>query len=165
MAQFLACVALLVADYDEAIDYYTRVLGFELVEDTPMGANKRWVVVTPGDGQTRFLLARAVTPEQAAAVGNQAGGRVFLFLQTDNFWADYSRMRERGVHFCEQPREESYATVVVFADLYGNRWDLLQPWRGRPPGMSRAAPRRTRRCPRFSATAFARRSGSEGTLP
>jgi len=123
----IAHVALVVRDYDEAIDWFTRVLGFRLVEDSPRGEGKRWVVVAPGNGGgTSLLLARAATPEQALRIGDQAGGRVFLFLQTDDFWTDYEVMRARGVRFEETPREEAYGTVAVFADLYGNRWDLLQ---------------------------------------
>jgi len=128
MPQSLALLSLLVADYDEAIDWYTRVAGLDLREDTPQGGDKRWVVVAPRDSRgSGLLLARAVTPEQLAAVGNQAGGRVFLFLSTDDFQSDYHRMKAAGVRFLEEPREEVYATVVVFEDLYGNRWDLLQP--------------------------------------
>lgn len=125
--QHIGAIALVVADYDPAIDWYTRVAGFELIKDTDMGGGKRWVVLAPpGSKETRLLLAKATSPEQQAAVGQQAGGRVFLFLQTDDFWRDYTRMRDAGARFCEEPREESYATVVVFEDLYGNRWDLLQ---------------------------------------
>lgn len=119
----LDTVALLVREYDEAIAYFTEKLGFELIEDTRIDDEKRWVVVSPGAG-TRILLARA-TGEQRARVGDQAGGRVFLFLRSDDFWSDYEKMRARGVHFCEQPRCETYGTVAVFEDLYGNRWDLL----------------------------------------
>ena len=107
--------------------YFTTVLGFELIEDTPLDGEKRWVLIAPPRSQgTRLLLARAVTTEQASRVGNQTGGRVFLFLQTDNFWRDYHAMKERGANFQEVPREESYGTVAVFQDIYGNRWDLLQ---------------------------------------
>src|ERR1043165_9173120 len=120
-------VALVVRDYDEAIDWFTRVLGFRLAEDSPRGEGKRWVVVAPADGGgTSLLLARAATPEQELRIGDQAGGRVFLFLQTDDFWTDYEVMRARGVRFEERPREEAYGIVAVFTDLYGNRWDLLQ---------------------------------------
>lgn len=128
MAQHLAHVALLVRDYDEAIKFYCDTLGFTLVTDTPLGEGKRWVLVAPtGQASCALLLAQADGTEQLAHVGNQAGGRVFLFLTTDDFWRDYHAWQARGVVFCEEPREESYATVVVFEDLYGNRWDLLQP--------------------------------------
>ena len=127
MAQEIGYVAVVVRDYDEALAYFTNVLGFELVEDTSLDREKRWVLVAPpGSHSTRLLLARAVTTEQASRVGNQTGGRVFLFLYTDNFWRDYHVMKERGVNFQEVPREESYGTVAVFKDIYGNRWDLLQ---------------------------------------
>jgi catechol 2,3-dioxygenase-like lactoylglutathione lyase family enzyme len=123
----LGAIALVVRDYDEAIAYFTDCLGFELVEDSPQGPDKRWVVVAPpGAQETRLLLARAVDPRQMQAVGNQSGGRVFLFLETEDFHASYEAMRTRGVRFCEAPREEAYGTVAVFEDLYGNRWDLLQ---------------------------------------
>jgi catechol 2,3-dioxygenase-like lactoylglutathione lyase family enzyme len=128
MPQHLGSVALIVRDYDEAKDYYTRGLGFDLIEDTPLGDGKRWVLVAPpGARETRLLLAKAASPEQAARIGNQAGGRVFLFLHTDDFWRDYHALRARGVAFRETPREEAYGMVAVFEDLYGNRWDLLQP--------------------------------------
>jgi len=128
MRQILGYVALLVRDYDEAIGFYVGKLGFELVEDTDLGGGVRWVLVAPpGSRETRMLLARAVTPEEQARVGDQTGGRVFLFLHTDNFRRDYDRMRGVGVVFCEEPREEVYGTVVVFEDLYGNKWDLLEP--------------------------------------
>ena len=127
MPQKLANVALIVRDYDEALAYFINVLGFELIEDTRLDAEKRWVLVAPPGSQgTRLLLARAATSEQASRVGNQTGGRVFLFLQTDDFWRDYRAMKERGVNFMESPREEPYATVAIFEDIYGNRWDLLQ---------------------------------------
>jgi len=125
--QHIAYVALVVRDYDEAKAYYRGVLGFELIEDTALADGKRWVLVTPpGSRETRLLLARAATPEQAKRVGDQTGGRVFLFLHTDNFWRDFRAMQEKGVKFCEQPRKESYGVVVVFEDLFGNRWDVLQ---------------------------------------
>jgi len=127
MAQRLSAIALVVRDYDEAIEYYTRILDFTLVEDTQLSPEKRWVLIAPaGSSQPQLLLARAANDEQATRIGNQAGGRVFLFLHTDDFWTDYQRMLERGVRFCETPREESYATVVVFEDLYGNRWDFIE---------------------------------------
>jgi catechol 2,3-dioxygenase-like lactoylglutathione lyase family enzyme len=130
MKQHLTAVSLLVRDYDEAIAYYTGVLGFTLVEDTALGDGKRWVVVAPpGAVETRLILARAMTPAEIAAIGRQGGGRVWLFLQTDDFQRDHRAYTVRGVNFCEAPREEAYGTVVVFEDLYGNRWDLLQPRR------------------------------------
>ena len=113
-------------DYDEAIAWFTEKLGFRLLEDTPMGS-KRWVrVAPPGDGGASLLLARAATPEQERHIGNQTGGRVFLFLETDDCRRDYAAWRARGVRFLEEPREESYGTVVVFEDLHGNKWDLVQ---------------------------------------
>lgn len=119
-------VAVVVRDYDEAIAYYTQVLGFELLQDLEQG-HKRWVLVKPrGAASCSILLARASDDAQAAFVGNQTGGRVFLFLHTDDFWADYAAMKAAGVRFVEVPRDEVYGTVVVFEDLYGNRWDLLQ---------------------------------------
>ena len=119
--------ALVVRDYDEAIEYYTRTLGFELLEDTVQSAGKRWVRVAPaGGGGTAILLARAANGEQKRAVGNQTGGRVFLFLETDDFWRDYRVMSDAGVAFVRPPSEQSYGTVAVFEDLYGNRWDLVQ---------------------------------------
>lgn len=128
MRQSLAHVSLIVRDYDEAIEWFTRILGFRLVEDTPLDGGKRWVVVAPPGGSgCSLLLARAASPAQEAAIGRQGGGRVFLFLHTDDFWRDYHAMRARGVTFTETPREEGYGTVVVFADLNGNRWDLVQP--------------------------------------
>jgi len=127
MTQSITRIALLVRDYDEAIAYYTGRLGFALIEDTPLGDGKRWVVVAPPGGTgSALLLARAATPEHAARVGDQTGGRVFLFLATDDFWRDYHVLRSRGVTFAEEPRREAYGTVAVFVDLYGNRWDLLQ---------------------------------------
>jgi catechol 2,3-dioxygenase-like lactoylglutathione lyase family enzyme len=128
MPQHLAHVTFLVRDYDEAIAFFAVALGFQLVEDTAMVDGKRWVVVAPpGSDGTSLLLARASTPEQAARVGDQTGGRVFLFLYTDDFQRDYDRMQSHGVRFAEQPRDEPYGTVVVFLDLYGNKWDLIQP--------------------------------------
>lgn len=127
MALSLAVVALVVTDYDEAIHFFTQRLGFALVEDAPVAPGKRWVTVRPAGGGTALLLARPATPEQMARVGDQTGGRVFLFLQTDDFWRDYAAFRDRGVRFAEEPREEPYGTIAVFLDLYGNRWDLVQP--------------------------------------
>jgi len=128
MPQRLALTALLVADYDEALGFYVGKAGFELVEDTDMGAGKRWVVVRPPGSDAGLLLARAVG-EQAARIGDQAGGRVFLFLETDDFDRDHARMAAAGVRFLEEPRREPYGTVAVFEDLYGTRWDLIQPVR------------------------------------
>nr|WP_298927093.1 VOC family protein [uncultured Allomuricauda sp.] len=124
--RYLANVTLVVKDYDEAIDFYTQKLGFRLIEDIDLGDGKRWVLVAPNDAQCNILLGKAVGAEQEAAIGNQTGGRVFLFLHTNNFWEDYNTMKEKGVIFKEEPRKESYGTVVVFEDLYGNLWDLLQ---------------------------------------
>jgi catechol 2,3-dioxygenase-like lactoylglutathione lyase family enzyme len=127
MRQHIGYVALLVRDYDEAIAYFTGKLGFALVEDTDLGNGKRWVLMAPpGSRETRILLAKAATPDQAQHVGDQTGGRVFLFLHTDDFWRDYEAYRAKGVLFREEPRAEPYGTVAVFEDLYGNRWDLLQ---------------------------------------
>jgi catechol 2,3-dioxygenase-like lactoylglutathione lyase family enzyme len=133
MTHTIVHVALVVRDYDEAIAFYTRTLGFTLVEDTYQPEqDKRWVVVAPaGSSGTTLLLARASTPEQAAFVGNQAGGRVFLFLATDDFWRDYTRLTNDGVRFIRPPNEAPYGTVAVFEDLYGNRWDLVQYRDGR----------------------------------
>jgi catechol 2,3-dioxygenase-like lactoylglutathione lyase family enzyme len=123
----IAMLALLVREYDEAVAFFAGVLGFTVMEDTPLGDGKRWVVVAPPGGHgARLLLARAVNPEQLAQVGHQAGGRVFLFLETDDFQGDYRRMVANGVRFAEAPRDEAYGRVVVFLDLYGNRWDLLE---------------------------------------
>ncbi len=128
MASHLSCVAVLVRDYDEAIAYYTGTLGFTLLEDRRLAPDKRWVrVAPPGARETSVLLARATTPPQLAAVGNQAGGRVWLFLHTDDFARDYAVFQARGVTFAEAPRHEDYGTVAVFTDLYGNRWDLIGP--------------------------------------
>ena len=127
MKRSIAAVALVVRDYDDAIAFFTSVLDFELVEDSPLGNGKRWVVVKPAGSGAALLLARAGTSEQAAHIGNQTGGRVFLFLHTDDFERDWRTMLERGVRFVEGPRLESYGKVGVFLDLYGNRWDLIQP--------------------------------------
>ena len=125
----LAMLSLLVRDYDEAIDFYTRVMRFELVEDTPLSPTKRWVVVSPGDGGgASLLLAKAATPEQQAAIGRQSGGRVFLFLHTDDLDGDVAHLRAHGVRFAEEmPRNETYGRVIVIHDLYGNKWDLIEP--------------------------------------
>ncbi len=127
MARHLALLSLLVRDYDEALSFYVGQLGFSLVEDSDMGGGKRWVVVSPGPGGSRFLLARAADEVQATMVGGQGGGRVWLFLHTDDFAGDHARMSAAGVRFLEEPRHEAYGSVAVFEDLYGNRWDLLQP--------------------------------------
>jgi catechol 2,3-dioxygenase-like lactoylglutathione lyase family enzyme len=125
--QTLGHVALVVRDYDEALAFFTHTLNFRVVEDTRLTENKRWVLVAPpGSHGTSLLLARAVTPEQASRIGNQTGGRVFLFLHTDDFWRDYNQMTARQVKFTRPPTEEPYGTVAVFEDLYGNQWDLLQ---------------------------------------
>lgn len=128
MKQSIVHVALVVRDYDEAIDFYTKTLHFTLVEDTYQPEqDKRWVVVAPpGSHGATLLLARASKPEQEAFVGNQTGGRVFLFLNTDDFWRDYNEMVDRGVNFVREPKTEPYGIVAVFEDLYGNLWDLLQ---------------------------------------
>jgi len=128
MKQTIGYVSLVVRDYDEAIKFYVETLDFVLIEDTLVESqNKRWVLVAPpGSAESRLLLARAVGQEQESRIGNQTGGRVFLFLHTDDFWRDFRRYRERGVVFVREPKEESYGTVAVFRDLYGNLWDLLQ---------------------------------------
>jgi len=127
MKQKIGSLALVVRDYDEALAFYTQKLRFDLLEDTDLGAGKRWVrIAPPGSTETSLLLAGADTPEQEKAIGNQTGGRVFLFLHTDDFWRDYHAMQAAGVNFLEQPREETYGTVVVFVDLYGNKWDLIE---------------------------------------
>ena len=123
----IAHLALLVRDYDEAKDWFTRQLGFVVLEDTPLSAEKRWVRVAPASGSTALLLARAKGEVQEAAVGVQGGGRVWLFLETDDFDRDYRTWKARGVQFLEEPRSEPYGKVVVFSDLYGNRWDLIEP--------------------------------------
>jgi uncharacterized glyoxalase superfamily protein PhnB len=128
MQQYLAGISLVVNDYDEAIEFYTRKLSFTLLEDTRMSDTKRWVVVAPpGSTGCTLLLAKAANDAQRAAVGNQTGGRVFLFLHTDDFDRDYNQMQQAGIEFIESPRQEAYGKVVVFADLYGNRWDLIEP--------------------------------------
>ncbi len=126
----IANIALVVFDYDEAISYFTDKLDFIIVEDKDLGGGKRWVIVSPpGRKGTNLLLAKATNEAQRNAVGNQTGGRVFLFLSSIDFWSDYERMKENGVAFIETPRVESYGTVVVFRDLYGNKWDLIQKGR------------------------------------
>ena len=127
MNQHLQHVALLVREYDEAIVYFTTVLGFELREDTPLTPDKRWVVVAPpGAAEASLLLARAATDDQRACIGRQGGGRVWMFLHTDDFARDFAAMKARGVNFVGAPRDEPYGTVAVFEDLYHNRWDLIQ---------------------------------------
>jgi catechol 2,3-dioxygenase-like lactoylglutathione lyase family enzyme len=128
MPQSLAHVTFLVRDYDEALAFFTESLGFRVVEDKPLPGNKRWLVVAPpGSRGSNLLLAQAATPEQFQQVGQQAASRVFLFLHTDDFWRDHRLMLAANVKFLEQPRQESYGTVAVFEDLYGNKWDLLEP--------------------------------------
>ncbi|WP_261885818.1 VOC family protein [Vibrio pomeroyi] len=125
--QQIGNIALVVDNYDDAIEFYTKKLQFTLIEDTNLGSGKRWVQVSPPNSNgTNLLLAQASNEEQKQSVGNQTGGRVFLFLQTNDFWRDYELMRANGVVFNEEPRVEEYGTVVVFQDLYGNKWDLLQ---------------------------------------
>ena len=127
MSRSIASLTLVVREYDEAIAFFTDALGFTLIEDTPFASGKRWVrVAPPGSSGASLLLARAATPEQLDHVGNQTGGRVFLFLETSDFWSDYNHMQSRSVRFTEQPRREPYGLVVVFLDLYGNKWDLVQ---------------------------------------
>lgn len=128
MEQQIAHMALVVADYDEAIAFYTQKLHFRLIEDTQLSETKRWVMVAPpGTSTTSLLLAKAATPEQQTRIGNQTGGRVFLFLYTDDFWRDHARMTAEGIRFVRPPAEEEYGIVAVFEDLYGNLWDLIQP--------------------------------------
>jgi catechol 2,3-dioxygenase-like lactoylglutathione lyase family enzyme len=123
----IATVALVVADYDEAIAWYTEKLGFTLFDDIDFGGGKRWVTVGPVQGGVRLLLAQASDEDQASRIGNQTGGRVFLFLNTDDFAREHAAMLAAGVEFREEPRHEAYGSVAVFADLYGNLWDLIQP--------------------------------------
>jgi len=128
MPQSIVAVSVVVRDYDEAIRYYTHSLGFDLIEDLPQGPTKRWVVVAPrGAGSCRLLLAQAKNDAERAAIGHQTGGRVFLFLHTDDFDRDHAAYQLRGVKFLEKPRSEAYGKVAVFEDLYGNKWDLIQP--------------------------------------
>lgn len=128
MKQNIVHIALVVKDYDEALDFYVKKLKFDLIEDTYLPEeDKRWVVVAPPNSTgVSLLLARASKPEQLDFIGNQAGGRVFLFLNTDDFWRDYERMTSLGINFVREPKEQGYGTVAVFEDLYGNLWDLLQ---------------------------------------
>jgi len=128
MKQKIAHIALVVKDYDEAIKFYTEKLDFQLLEDTILSDDKRWVLVAPsGAKECCLLLAKAADDRQIASVGNQTGGRVFLFLFTDDFWRDYNKMLDRNISFIRPPKEEEYGLVAVFEDLYGNLWDLLQP--------------------------------------
>lgn len=128
MYQRIAHIALLVDDYDDAIEFYTQKLEFQLIEDSRVSDEKRWVMVAPkGAKEACLLLAKAANEEQAAGVGNQTGGRVFLFLYTDNFWRDYKKMESRGIKFIRPPQDLAYGTVAVFEDLYGNKWDLIEP--------------------------------------
>ncbi len=127
MKQHIAHIALVVEDYDEAIRFYTEKLNFDLIEDTVLSETKRWVLVRPkGAAECCLLLAKAVGDEQKSRAGNQTGGRVFLFLYTDDFWRDYHQMLEKGINFVREPKEEGYGAVAVFEDLYGNFWDLLE---------------------------------------
>jgi catechol 2,3-dioxygenase-like lactoylglutathione lyase family enzyme len=127
MKQSIVHIALVVNDYDEAIAFYTDKLNFTLIEDTPQSETKRWVLVAPpGSQECRLLLARGVGEEQRSRIGNQTGGRVFLFLKTDDFWRDYKQMSSRGIKFVREPKDEEYGTVAVFEDLYGNLWDLVE---------------------------------------
>jgi catechol 2,3-dioxygenase-like lactoylglutathione lyase family enzyme len=127
LKRHIACFALVVDDYDRAIAYYVDALGFELREDAPRGPGKRWVVVAPAGADTGILLAQAATDAQRARIGDQTGGRVGFFMHTDDFYRDHAAMRAKGVRFMEDPREEDYGIVAVFEDIYGNRWDLLEP--------------------------------------
>ncbi len=128
MKQHIAHIALVVDDYDEAIQFYTEKLQFTLVEDTVLSETKRWVLISPnGSGECSLLLAKAANEDQKSRIGNQTGGRVFLFLYTDDFSRDYSKMQKDGIKFIRRPKIESYGTVAVFKDLYGNLWDLIEP--------------------------------------
>ena len=129
MKQSIGQISIVVREYDEAIAFYVGTLGFTLIEDTYIASqDKRWVIVAPaGSTESRLLLARASNDEQASRIGNQTGGRVFLFLFTDNFWRDFRSYQGKGVAFIREPKEEPYGTVAVFQDLYGNQWDLIQP--------------------------------------
>jgi catechol 2,3-dioxygenase-like lactoylglutathione lyase family enzyme len=145
MPQTLGYITLVVRDYNEAISFFTTKLGFDLIEDNPSkdrhGRDKRWVLIAPpGSRGTQILLAKASTPEEENHIGNQTGGRVFLFLHTDDFWRDYRALIARGVKFIREPKEEPYGTVAVFEDLYSNKWDLLQlkKWQALSGGFSRS---------------------------
>jgi catechol 2,3-dioxygenase-like lactoylglutathione lyase family enzyme len=127
MNQSIVHIALVVDDYDEAIKFYTEKLDFTLLDDTPQSETKRWVLVAPkGNGCCSLLLAKGVGDDQRSRIGNQTGGRVFLFLKTDNFWVDYEKIKSKGVNFVREPKVEEYGTVAVFEDLYGNLWDLVE---------------------------------------
>lgn len=127
MFQKLGAITLLVRNYDEAIEFYTKKLGFQLIEDTKLSETKRWVLISPNSSnETNLLLAEASTEEQKAQIGNQTGGRVFLFLNTSDFWPDFHRLKNNEIHFLEEPRNEKYGWVVVFEDIYGNKWDLIE---------------------------------------
>lgn len=127
MNRSIAHIALVVDDYDEAINFYTEKLDFTLLDDIPQSETKRWVLVSPkGDGDCSLLLAKGVGDEQRSRIGNQTGGRVFLFLRTDDFWSDYETIKGKGVNFVREPKVEEYGTVAVFEDLYGNLWDLVE---------------------------------------
>jgi catechol 2,3-dioxygenase-like lactoylglutathione lyase family enzyme len=125
MKQELAQIAIVVDDYNKAINFYTNKLGFELIEDTTLSETKRWIIVSPIGSDCKLLLAKAANDEQTSRIGNQTGGRVFLFLNTDDFWRDYNQYKTNGVEFVRDPVEESWGTVAVFKDLYGNLWDLI----------------------------------------
>lgn len=128
MKQHIAHIALVVKDYDEAIQFYTQKLNFQLVEDTQLTDDKRWILIAPpGAKECSLLLAKAANEKQIASIGNQTGGRVFLFLFTDDFWRDYHKMLDANINFIRPPKEEDYGIVAVFEDLYGNLWDLIQP--------------------------------------
>lgn len=127
MTQNIFQLTLVVRDYNEAIAFYTEKLRFVLLEDTRLSEEKRWVRVAPAGSGCSLLLAKAASEEQGASVGNQTGGRVFLFMHTDDIWRDFNAMQSRGVIFVGEPREEEYGTVIVFSDLYGNKWDLIEP--------------------------------------
>lgn len=128
MQQKIALIAIVVKDYDEAIAFYTQKLAFQLVADTPLSEEKRWVIISPpGNHGTNLLLAKAANERQQASIGNQTGGRVFLFLHTDNFWRDYEQLLQNDIQFIRPPQQEPFGTVAVFEDLYGNLWDLVEP--------------------------------------
>jgi catechol 2,3-dioxygenase-like lactoylglutathione lyase family enzyme len=128
LKQHIAHIALVVDDYDKAIEFYTHKLNFELIEDTILSEDKRWVLVAPkGSSECKLLLARAVSAEQISRIGNQTGGRVFLFLYTDDFESDYNDLKSKEIEFVRSPSKEDYGTVAVFKDIYGNLWDLIEP--------------------------------------